>query len=135
MSSPILEFRVALTVEDYERVTAFFEQGLGVNPAALWTTETTRAGLYNLGRGTLEIFDPAHAETVDQLEVGQRVSGAIRFALQVPDVSAALERLRAWGATVVHEPVLTPWGDLNARVQSPDGLQVTLFQSPESAPI
>jgi predicted enzyme related to lactoylglutathione lyase len=130
--SPILELRVALTVEDYERVVAFYREGLGVDPAQLWASEG-RAILFELGRATLEIFDQRHAETVDQLEVGQRVSGPIRFALQVPDVDAAVERAVAWGATLVHAPVTTPWGDYNARLQSPDGLQITLFQVPDKA--
>ncbi|MFO7324030.1 MAG: VOC family protein [Chloroflexota bacterium] len=128
MQKPVLELRVALTVDDYERLVAFYRDGLGLDPAALWTTETSKAVLFELGRGTLEIFDDAHAAQVDEIEVGRRVSGPVRFALQVPDLNAALERLRAWGATVVHEPVVTPWRDYNARVQSPDGLQVTLFQ-------
>jgi predicted enzyme related to lactoylglutathione lyase len=58
----------------------------------------------------------------------KRISGQIRFAFEVPDVHAALKRAIEYGATLVHEPVLTPWNDLNARVQSPDGLQITLFQ-------
>jgi len=33
------------------------------------------------------------------------------------------------GGKLIHAPVLTPWGDLNARIESPDGLQVTLFES------
>ncbi len=128
MTAPILEMRVALTTADYESLVAFYRDALGLDPAALWTTETTHAVLFELGRATLEIFDEPHAAMVDQLEVGQRVSGQVRFALQVPDVDAALERVLAWGATLVHEPVVTPWRDRNARVQSPDGLQITLFQ-------
>jgi predicted enzyme related to lactoylglutathione lyase len=127
MPSPVLELRVAITVEDYERVVAFYREALGVDPAQIWKSEG-KAILFELGRGTLEIFDERHAETVDELEVGQRVSGAVRFALQVPDVHAAVKRAMEWGATLVHEPVLTPWGDYNARLQSPDGLQITLFQ-------
>jgi uncharacterized glyoxalase superfamily protein PhnB len=57
----------------------------------------------------------------------------VRLALQVPDLDAALARLLAHGATVVYPPVRTPWGDYNARVQDPDGLQVTLFQSGSAA--
>jgi predicted enzyme related to lactoylglutathione lyase len=128
MSRPILELRVALTADDYERVVHFYEIALGVEPSQLWTTKTTRARLYELGRGTLEIFDPAHAATVDEIETGARTSGQIRFALEVPDLDAALERALAAGATLVHEPVVTPWNDRNARLQSPDGLQITLFQ-------
>jgi uncharacterized glyoxalase superfamily protein PhnB len=40
-----------------------------------------------------------------------------------------MERLLASGATLVHPPVLTPWGDYNARLQDPDGMQITLFQA------
>ena len=36
-------------------------------------------------------------------------------------------RLVAAGAGWVAAPVLTPWGDRNARVQAPDGMQLTLF--------
>jgi uncharacterized glyoxalase superfamily protein PhnB len=37
------------------------------------------------------------------------------------------ERLVAAGAERVAPPVTTPWGDRNARVQAPDGMQLTLF--------
>jgi len=127
---PVLELRVAVTSAEYERLVDFYCKGLGIEPAALWT-DSGRAMLLELGRGTLELFDESHAAAVDQIEAGQRVSGHIRFALQVPDVDAALARLLEHGATLVHEPVVTPWGDRKARVQSPDGLQVTLFQAPE----
>lgn len=129
--NPVLELRVALTTSEYERIVDFYSKGLGVEPSALWAEDGGRAMLLEFGRGTLELFDERHAEAVDQIEVGQRVSGQIRFALQVPDVDAALERLLQHGAKLVHEPVVTPWNDRNARVESPDGLQVTLFQTLE----
>ena len=84
-----------------------------------------------MGKATLEIFDEAQAETIDGIEAGRRVSGPIRFALQVPDLKAAMERLLANGAKLVHPAVLTPWGDYNVRLQDPDGLQITLFQAPD----
>ncbi len=124
---PVFEMRVALTVEDFQRVVAFYRDGLGLEPGEIWT-DHGNGQIFASGRATLEIFDPAHAEAVDQLEVGQRVSGQIRFAFEVPDVRAALARALQYGATLVHEPILTPWNHLNARVQSPEGLQITLFQ-------
>jgi hypothetical protein len=39
-----------------------------------------------------------------------------------------MKRALEYGATLVHEPVLTPWGDTNVRLRSPEGLQVTLYQ-------
>lgn len=123
----VFELRVALTVDDFERVVAFYRDGLGLDPGDLWT-EHGKGQIFNAGRGTLEVFDPAHAAAVDQLEVGERVSGQIRFAFEVPDVHAAVERALRYGATLVNAPVLTPWQDLNARLLSPEGLQITLFQ-------
>jgi catechol 2,3-dioxygenase-like lactoylglutathione lyase family enzyme len=128
LNRPILELRVALTVDDYEKVVSFYQDALGVDPSAIWTTEATKGILFEMGNGTLEIFDDAHAAEVDQLETGARTSGMLRFALRVPDLDAALARLAEKGITPIHEPVITPWRDYNARVVSPDGLQITLFQ-------
>ena len=128
---PVLELRVALTAQDYERLVKFYCDGLGIEPAAVWNNEGGRALMLEMGRATLEIFDERQAEVIDQLEAGKRLSGPVRFALQVPDLDAALERLLAHGASLVHPPVVTPWGDRNARLQDPDGMQITLFQASE----
>ena len=125
---PILELRVAVTTADYERLLKFYTIGLGIDPAQFWQNGDGHAAILNLGCATLEIFDEAQAQTIDEIEVGQRVSGPVRFALQVPDLQAALDRLLAHGVKLVHPPVQTPWGDYNVRLQDPDGLQVTLFQ-------
>ena len=131
-NSPIFELRVALTVRDYERSVKFYCEGLGIEPAAIWNNDGGRALMLNMGSATLEVFDERQAEVIDQLEAGGRVSGQIRFALQVQDLNAAMERLLAHGATLVHPPVLTPWGDYNVRLQDPDGMQITLFQVHEN---
>jgi catechol 2,3-dioxygenase-like lactoylglutathione lyase family enzyme len=125
---PVMELRVALTTGDFERLVRFYCEGLGLEPADIWTDEHGQALILEMGKATLEIFDEAHADTVDQIEAGRRTSGQIRFALQVPDLEAAMDRLLAHGAILVHPPVVTPWGDHNARLQDPDGMQITLFQ-------
>jgi methylmalonyl-CoA/ethylmalonyl-CoA epimerase len=126
---PVAEIRVALTTEEFDKVLAFYRDGLGLDPADLWTNdEGGRGQMLRAGRGTLEIFDPSYAAGVDQIEVGRRVSGQIRFAFEVPDIKDAVRRALEYGAKLVHEPMLTPWNDLNVRVLSPDGLQITLFQ-------
>ena len=127
-NTPVFELRVALTTGDYARLVKFYCKGLGLEPAAIWNNGQGQAIVLNMGKATLEIFDEAQAETVDQIEAGRRVSGQVRFALQVPDLKAAMERLIAHGATVVHPPVQTPWGDYNVRLIDPDGMQLTLFQ-------
>ncbi len=124
----VKSFRVALTVADFDRVVTFYRDGLGLDPQALWT-DNGYGQLLGAGSASLEIFDPDYAAGVDQIEVGERVSGQIRFAFEVADVRAAMTRALKFGATLVHEPVLTPWHDLNVRLRSPDGLQITLFQA------
>lgn len=121
------ELRVALTTDTFERLVTFYRDGLGLDPGPMWT-DNGRGQILHAGRGVLEILDTEHATAVDQIEVGRRVSGQIRFAFQVPDVHLAVKNALSYGARLVHEPVLTPWGDLNARIESPDGLQITLFQ-------
>ena len=123
----VTELRVALTVEDFDRAVAFYRDALGLEQIADWSSSTGRVVVLEAGRATLELFDSAQAESVDAIEAGRRVSGTVRFALQVEDSGDMAERLVAAGAARVAPPVTTPWGDRNARVRAPDGMQLTLF--------
>lgn len=125
---PIMELRVALTARDFERMEQFYRDGLGLEPVQSWPSDQGRAVVLDLGQAILELFDEKQANTVDQIEAGKRLSGQIRFALKVPDLKTAMERLLSKGALLVHPPVVTPWGDTIVRLQDPEGLQVTLFQ-------
>ncbi len=125
--SNVTELRIALTVEDFAQAVAFYRDALGLEQIADWSSATGRVVVLEAGRATLELFDSAQAESVDAIEAGRRVSGPVRFALQVEDSGDMAERLVAAGAARVAPPVTTPWGDRNARVQAPDGMQLTLF--------
>ncbi len=126
--SSILQLRIALTTAEYDRLVRFYCDALGIEPAASWSNDGGRAVMLEMGQATLELFDELQAVAIDRIEAGQRLSGPVRLALQVPDLDQAVERLRAHGVSLVHSPVVTPWGDRNVRVQDPDGLQITLFQ-------
>jgi predicted enzyme related to lactoylglutathione lyase len=62
------------------------------------------------------------------------VAGHLRVALEVDDAAGAAARLRAAGAEVLAEPTRTPWNSLNARLTAPDGVQLTLFEEPDTVP-
>ena len=128
VEQPVMELRVALTTQDFAKLSAFYRLGLGLEPSQQWPQDQGRSLVLNLGRATLEVFDEKQADTIDKFEVGRRVSGTVRFALQVPDLNAAVKRLQDHGAALVHGPVAAPWGDLAARFQDPDGMQITLYQ-------
>ena len=123
----VTELRVALTVQDFDQAVAFYRDALGLEQIADWSSATGRVVVLDAGRATLELFDEAQAESVDAIEAGRRVSGTVRLALRVADSEGMAARLVAAGAGEVAPPVQTPWGDRNARVQAPDGMQLTLF--------
>lgn len=123
----VTELRVTLTVQDFAQALAFYRDALGLEQIADWSSASGRVVVLEAGRATLELFDQAQAEAVDEIEAGRRVSGTVRFAVEVEDSVELAERLVSAGAERVAEPVTAPWGDRNARVQAPDGMQLTLF--------
>ena len=76
----------------------------------------------------LQLADPPHAAYIDEVEVGSRVAGHIRVALQVGDAAEVTATLVANGAELIAEPVRTPWHSLNSRLRGPAGLQLTIFE-------
>ena len=123
----VQEFRITLTVDDFDAAVRLYRDALGLPEVADWSSDQGRVLLLDAGHATLELFDEAQAAMVDDLEVGRRVSGTVRFALRVPDADATAAALVDAGASSVAAPVDTPWGDRNTRVAAPDGMQLTLF--------
>jgi lactoylglutathione lyase len=109
----------------------FYRDVLGLEQIADWSSDDGSVVVLEAGRATLELLDEAQAEHVDRIEAGRRVAGPVRLALEVPDSAATAHGLIAAGAEQVAEPVTTPWGDRNARLQAPDGMQLTLFTPPQ----
>ena len=124
---PVHEIRVALTVDDYDEAVAFYRDALGLPQLEVWESPQGRVVLLDAGRATLELLEPGHAAEVDEIEVGRRVAGPVRLALEVDDSPETAERLFQAGAAHVGGPVETPWRHRNVRVQAPDGMQLTLF--------
>jgi lactoylglutathione lyase len=123
---PVKELRLALTVEDYEQALAFYRDTLGLPTIEAWS-EQGHVTLLDAGRATIELLDAQHAASVDSLEVGRRVAGAVRVALEVDDSAAVADALEAAGAERLAGPVVTPWRHRNVRLVAPDGMQLTLF--------
>jgi len=121
------ELRVVLTVPDFDEAVAFYRYALGLEQIADWSGEDGRVILLDAGRATIELFDERQAESVDRIEAGRRVSGPVRLAWEVEDIDSATQRLVAAGAKAEAPPVVPPWGGRNARLRTPDGMQLTLF--------
>lgn len=117
-----------VTADDYDEALRFYRDALGLTERAAFSSPGGRVTILEAGRATLEITDPPHAEYIDEVEVGRRVAGHIRVAFEVPDSAAATDAAAQAGAEVVARPTRTPWNSLNARLEGPAGLQLTLFQ-------
>jgi lactoylglutathione lyase len=125
--STVRELRLALTVEDYDQAVAFYVDGLGLPVVESFEGPDGSGVVLDAGRATLELLSVRQAELVDRVEVGSRVAGPVRVALEVADSAEAARRLVAGGAEALAEPVVTPWRHRNVRVRAPDGMQLTLF--------
>ena len=124
----VRELRLVVTAPDYDEALHFYRDVLGLRQRAAYQSAGGRVVILEAGQATLELTDPIHAAYIDEVEVGRRVAGHIRVAFEVDDSPEATRALAAAGAVVIAEPTTTPWNSLNARLEGPAGLQLTLFQ-------
>jgi lactoylglutathione lyase len=125
---PVRQLRIVVTTDDYDAALAFYRDTLGMPEQAAFSSGDGRVSILDAGQATLEIANPQHADYVDEVEVGRRVAGHIRVCFEVDDASATTATLAAAGASVVAEPTRTPWHSLNARLDGPAGLHLTIFE-------
>jgi lactoylglutathione lyase len=123
----VRELRLVVTAQDYEAALHFYRDVLGLPELGAYSSPGGRVTILEAGRATLELADPPHAEFIDEVEVGRRVAGHVRVAFQVADSSATTAKLAEAGAEVIAEPTRTPWNSLNARLEAPGALQLTIF--------
>ena len=123
----VRELRLVLTVEDFDRALAFYRDALGLEEFDAWEAQAGRVVILDAGRATIELVDERQAQEIDRIEVGTRVAGPVRLALEVADSAATADRLAGAGGELIAGPVVTPWRDCNVRMQAPDGMQLTLF--------
>jgi catechol 2,3-dioxygenase-like lactoylglutathione lyase family enzyme len=125
----VRQLRVVVRAEDYERAVAFYRDALGLPEEAVFAGDGgAQVTILDAGRATLEIANPEQVRMIDDVEVGRGVSPHIRLAFEVDDVVRATATLAGSGATVIASPTETPWHSLNARLDGPADLQLTLFE-------
>ncbi len=125
--NPVRQMRLAVTAADYEAALVFYRDVLGLREEATFTSNGGRVTILDAGRATLELADSLYAEFIDEVEVGRRVAGHMRVAFEVDDVASATRAAEAGGARTIADPVRTPWNSVNARLEGPAGIQLTLF--------
>jgi L-ascorbate metabolism protein UlaG (beta-lactamase superfamily)/predicted enzyme related to lactoylglutathione lyase len=131
----VRQLRLVVAAEDFEAAVAFYRDALGL-PVELDLAGAggERVLILDAGRATLELSNPAQVAMIDDVEVGRRVAPRLRVAFEVDDAAATTDMLVAAGADLVARPTRTPWESLNARLEAPAGLQITVFQEQAPSP-
>jgi predicted enzyme related to lactoylglutathione lyase len=125
----VRQLRLVVHAEDYEKALRFFRDVLGMPEEESYSGEGgAEVAILDAGRATLEIANTAQADMIDDVEVGSRVAGHFRVALEVDDCEAATRTALYGGARPVAPPTRTPWNSLNARFDAPGEVHLTLFQ-------
>ena len=129
----VKQLRLVVHAEDYEEALRFFRDVLGMPVQEAYAGDggpgnRPEVTILDAGRATLEIANSAQVDLIDDVEVGRRVAGHFRVALEVDDCAAASDQAAAGGAVQVAAPTRTPWNSLNARFDAPGEVHLTLFQ-------
>jgi predicted enzyme related to lactoylglutathione lyase len=124
-----MQLRLVVEAEDFNEAIAFYRDALGLTEQAAFQGDNdARVVILDAGRATLELCNTAQKEMIDAVEVGHPASPKIRVAFEVADTAGMTTSLVDAGATLIAEPVETPWRSLNSRLDAPAGLQITLFE-------
>src|SRR5436190_609621 len=97
------DFRYVVDTENYDEVLAFYRDACGFPVTRAWDEWEDKGAGASRGRGSvLRAADGV-------MEVRDRPAGLL-VAVEVEDVDAQYERLKASGAEVLSEPATMPWG-------------------------
>ncbi|MFJ4557039.1 VOC family protein [Streptomyces massasporeus] len=121
----VLSGRILLRPTDPERSRAFYGKQLGLAVYREFGTGPERGTVFFMGGGFLEVS--GRSETPP--------APAVRLWLQVDDVAAAQEELRAKGVDIVRPPVKEPWGLVEMWIADPDGTPIVLVEVPADHPM
>ncbi len=125
----VRQLRLSVTCDDYDEALRFYRDVLGMPLQGIFRSpDGGEVAILEAGVATLELVDPTYAAYIDEVEVGRRVAGHLRVAIEVDDVAGATGAVRAAGAIMLAAPTRTPWDSLNFRFEAPAGLQLTLFE-------
>jgi predicted enzyme related to lactoylglutathione lyase len=128
----VLQMRLVVEASDYEEAVRFYRDVLGADQELqIHGDEGEKVTILDVGRATLELSNPAQVAMIDRVEVGQPTSPHLRVCFEVADAETVTTELTEAGADLVAAPTLTPWRSLNARLEGPAGLQLTVFQELE----
>jgi len=121
----VLSSRILLRPREPDRSRRFYRDILGLAIYREFGPPGDPGLVFFLGHGFLEVAGRSKDASAPGLAIW----------LQVRDVGAERERLRAAGVRVLREPKQEPWGLVEMWIEDPDGVRIVLVEVPENHPL
>ena len=124
---------LGIAVRSIEQALGFYERQLGLSVGAQETValEKVRVAMLPLEGSRIELLEPTEPDSPVGKFLDKRGEGLHHVALKVPDLAAALARLRTAGARLLNEPRPGAGGHLYVFVHpaSTGGVLLELIQA------
>jgi LAO/AO transport system kinase len=97
---------LGIAVRSLDQALKFYQDQLGLNVSLRETIEQEKVNvaMLPLGESRFELLEPAEPDSVIGKFLDKRGQGLHHVAIRVPDLKAAVERLRTSGARVLNDP-------------------------------
>jgi methylmalonyl-CoA/ethylmalonyl-CoA epimerase len=125
----VKELRIVLTVDNLDEIIKFYRDVAGLQTSKEWHDASGNGIILEAGKASLELIDNKDAASIDEIEVGKRIAGPVRLALNIGEnIEDVSERFITGGAIALAETKQAPWSKVK-RLQDPSGMQFTLFET------
>jgi len=104
---------IGIAVKSIEEAARLYVQGLGLELARVETVseQGVKVGFLPLGESEIELLEPLEATSTVAQFLEKRGEGLHHICVQVPDIRAAMARLREMGARLLSEEPSQGAGD------------------------
>lgn len=124
---------LGIAVRSIDEALRFYQEQLGLNVTLRETVEHEKvhAAMLPLGESRIELLEATEPASVIAKFIDKRGEGLHHIAIKVPDLNAAVERLKAAGARLLNAPRPGAGGHLYTFVHpaSTGGVLVELIQA------
>jgi methylmalonyl-CoA/ethylmalonyl-CoA epimerase len=100
---------IGIAVESLDEALEFYRGAVGIEPKGLLTVpqEKVRVAMLPAGEPRIELLEATSDDSPIARFIAKRGEGLHHIAIKVPDLDAAVERLKAAGSRLVTEQVQT----------------------------
>ena len=125
----VKELRIILTVDNLDEIIRFYRDVAGLQVSKEWNDADGHGIILEAGRASLELIDKKDAASIDEIEVGKRIAGPVRLALNIGEnIKDVSKKFITGGAIALADVKQAPWSKVR-RLQDPAGMQFTLFET------